>query len=58
METYDILTNDMHVGRPVLFVKFSAVSVRVVTETRYIVGQRVQPYVYDVSRVALYGYAP
>ena len=58
METHDVLADNVHVCRPILLVEFAAVAVGVVAESRDIVGERVQPDVYDMPRVALYGYAP
>lgn len=54
----DILADDMRVGGPVFFEQFAAVAVGVVTESRDIVGQRVQPNVHDVAAVEGNGNAP
>ena len=59
METDDILTDDMHVSRPVFAEVFALYFlVGVVTEGGDIVGERVKPYVYNVLWVKSNGNTP
>ena len=50
VETDNVLADDMHVGRPVFFIKVAA-AVRVIAERGDIVGKRIDPDVNHVFRV-------
>ena len=58
VETQDVLTNQMQIGRPVFLIIFAVVAVSVKAKTGDIVGQSVQPNVYNVSIVEVHGDAP
>ena len=58
METDNILTNQMQVSRPVLFILFSTVSVRIITDSGNIICQCIQPHINYMLIVKVYRNAP
>ena len=58
METDDILADQVQVRRPELVKLLRTVAVRVVSDPRDIVGQRVQPHVSHMLRVKVNRDAP
>ena len=57
VEPYYILAHYMHIGRPQFFELLRRV-VDVVADARYIVGQRVQPYIHNVPCIEVDRNAP
>ena len=53
METDNILTNQMQVCRPVFLEQLAALAVAVISKTGDIVGQCIQPYIYNVLWVEI-----
>ena len=53
METDNILTNQMQVCRPVFLEQLAALTVAVISKTGDIIGQCIQPYIYNVLRVEI-----
>ena len=58
METDNILSDQVQVCRPVLVEKLRAVSVRIVSDSGDVVGQRIQPYINDMFRIKVYRDSP
>ena len=58
METDDIFSDQMKVCRPVLVEQLCAVAVTVISDSCDIVGQRIQPYVYDMFWIEVYRDSP
>ena len=58
MESHDILTYDVHVGGPILFVKHIGIAFGAVAEPRHIVAQSVHPYVNDVLGIEFHRNSP
>ena len=58
METNNILTDQMEVRRPVLLEALGMVAVRIISDTRDVVGQRIQPYIGDMLRIEIDRDAP
>ena len=58
METDNVLSDQMKIRRPELPVLLAAVSVGVIAETGDIVGQCVQPYIYDMLVIKVYRNSP
>ena len=48
METDNIFSDQMQISRPELFILLAAVAFRIVADTGNIVGQRIQPYIYNM----------
>jgi len=57
MESHNVLTDDMHVGRPVLVISLSLL-VYIVAKSGDIVGKSVYPHVDNVLLVKGHGHAP
>ena len=58
METDDILTDQVQIARPVLVKQLIVVAIYIITQTGDVVGQSIQPYVYNVTAVKIYGDTP
>ena len=58
METDDIFSNKMKVGRPHLVKQFRIVSIAIITDSGNIVGQGIQPYIYNMLRIKVYRNSP
>ena len=58
METDDILADQMQICRPVTMVQFVRIAIHIIAKTCDIVGQRVDPYIYDMSRIKIYRNTP
>ena len=54
METYNILSDQVQVSRPVFLILLTAFSVTVIANTGDIVGQGIQPYINDMLIIKVY----
>ena len=58
MEADNVLADQMQVCRPVFPVLLCTVSFAVITNTGNVIGQRIQPYIYNMFVVKVYRYPP
>ena len=58
METDNIFSDQVEVCRPVLIKQFCTVTVAVISDSCDIVGQRIEPYVYDMFWIEVYRDSP
>ena len=58
VEAQNVFTYQMQIRRPIFFIIFAVIAVRVVADPRDIVGERIKPNVNDVLVVKFHGYAP
>ena len=58
METDDIFSNKMKVCRPHLIKQFRIVTIAIITDSGNIVGQSIQPYIYNMLRIKVYRNSP
>ena len=56
METHDFLADNMHIRRPVFFVV--RIVVAAIAKSGNIVGKCINPNIYNMLGVKVYGYAP
>ena len=53
MEANNVLTDQMEIRRPILLEALRMVAVRIISDTRDVVGQRIQPYIGDMLRIEI-----
>ena len=58
METDDVFTDQMQICRPQFVELFGTFAVAVISDSCDIVGQRIEPYVYDMFWIEVYRDSP